>query len=107
MTSRCLLTLVIMVCVPVVAPVVAQETIDMKPFQVQIEDAVIADLRDRLARTRWPDQIPDSGWERGPDVGYMRELCEYWRTGFDWPAQQSKINQWEVTSPRWNSQMSW
>jgi epoxide hydrolase len=94
MTSRCLSPFVVMICISAVAPIVAQETVDLKPFQVDIEDAVVADLHDRLSRTRWPDQIPDSGWERGSDVRYMRELCEYWRTEFDWPAQQARINQW-------------
>ncbi|MEE9249418.1 MAG: epoxide hydrolase N-terminal domain-containing protein [Dehalococcoidia bacterium] len=50
------------------------------------------DLRSRLARTRWPDEIVDSGWDYGSNLGYMKELAEYWRTEFDWRAQERVIN---------------
>ena len=56
--------------------------------------AVLDDLRDRLGRTRWPDQIPSSGWGYGTDLGYLRELCETWRTTYDWRAQEARFNQW-------------
>jgi pimeloyl-ACP methyl ester carboxylesterase len=64
------------------------------PFRIQVADAVLDDLKARLARTRWPDQIPSSGWERGPDTAYVKELCEHWRTQFDWRAQEARINAW-------------
>jgi epoxide hydrolase len=67
---------------------------DIRPFRVEVPDAVLEDLRDRLARTRWPDQIPGSGWGYGTDLAYLRELCEYWRTGFDWRAQEDRLNRW-------------
>ena len=66
----------------------------MKPFRVEVDDATIEDLRRRLERTRWPDQIPGSGWDYGTDGAYLRELCEYWRTGFDWRATEATINHW-------------
>jgi len=72
----------------------ADEPLSAKPFTVHVEDSVLADLRQRLERTRWPDQIPGSGWDRGPDVAYMKELCEYWRTQFDWRGQEARINAW-------------
>jgi len=53
---------------------------------------VLADLRDRLARTRWPDQIDGSGWTYGVDVAYLRRLCDYWRTTFDWRAAERRLN---------------
>jgi pimeloyl-ACP methyl ester carboxylesterase len=62
------------------------------PFRLQIADADIADLHDRLRRTRLPDQAPDAPWAYGTDVGYLRELIEYWRTGFDWRAQEAALN---------------
>ena len=64
----------------------------VKPFRIHIPDSVLADLRSRLAQTRWPDQLPDSGWNHGPDLGYLRELCDYWREKFDWRAQEARIN---------------
>jgi len=59
-----------------------------KPFTLNIPEAEIADLDERLARTRLPDQAPGEPWAYGTDVDYLRELVEYWRTGFDWRAQR-------------------
>jgi microsomal epoxide hydrolase len=67
---------------------------DIRPFRVEVPEAVLDDLRDRLGRTRWPDQIPSSGWDYGTDLGYLRELCETWRTTYDWRAQEARFNQW-------------
>ena len=54
------------------------------PFTVSVPEPVLTDLRDRLARTRWPDEIPGAGWDYGVSLTYLKELAEYWRTGFDW-----------------------
>jgi pimeloyl-ACP methyl ester carboxylesterase len=62
------------------------------PFTIAVPDAVLADLQERLARTRWPDQLPDTGWEYGADTVYIKELVEHWRTGFDWRAQEARLN---------------
>jgi microsomal epoxide hydrolase len=62
------------------------------PFTLHVPDADIADLRDRLARTRFPDSAPGEPWAFGSDVAYVRELAEYWRTGFDWCAQEAALN---------------
>ena len=64
---------------------------DIRPFRVEVPEAVLDDLRDRLGRTRWPDQIPGSGWDYGTDLGYLRDLCETWRTTFDWRAQEDAV----------------
>jgi microsomal epoxide hydrolase len=63
-----------------------------KPFTLHVEDDAIADLRERLARTRFPDQAPGAPWAYGTDVAYMRELVGYWRTEFDWRAAEAKLN---------------
>ena len=65
---------------------------DPRPFTVHIPDDVLADLRDRLTRVRWPDQVPGAGWQFGTDPTYLRELIDYWRNGFDWRAQEAKLN---------------
>ena len=67
---------------------------DCTPFRVDVPDAVLDDLRDRLARTRWPDQIPGSGWSYGTDRAYLQQLCEYWRTEFNWRAEEARFNRW-------------
>lgn len=65
----------------------------MKPFRIETDEAILSDLRDRLARTRWPDQIDGSGWDYGTEPGYLRALCAYWQSGFDWRRQEALLNQ--------------
>jgi pimeloyl-ACP methyl ester carboxylesterase len=62
------------------------------PFTLHIPDADIADLRERLARTRFPDSAPGEAWAYGADVAYLHELVEYWRTQFDWRAEEAALN---------------
>ena len=62
------------------------------PFQIEIPDAVLADLRERLERTRWPTEIADSGWNYGTNRAYLQELCAYWADGFDWRRQEAALN---------------
>lgn len=63
-----------------------------EPFTVAVPDAVLTDLRDRLARTRWPDQLPGTGWDYGTDTAYLKELVTYWQNTFDWRAQERRLN---------------
>ena len=67
----------------------------IEAFEIRVEDEVLDDLRQRLARTRWPDQIPDSGWDYGTDGAYLAGLCEYWREKFDWRAQEARLNRFD------------
>ena len=62
------------------------------PFELHVPDAVLADLRERLARTRWPDEPPLAPWSTGASVEYLKQLVEYWRTRFDWRAQEAELN---------------
>ncbi|MFB4262954.1 epoxide hydrolase family protein [Nonomuraea sp. GTA35] len=63
------------------------------PFRIEIPQQDLDDLRARLAMTRWQDQLPGTGWERGVPAGYLRELAEYWRTGYDWRAHEARLNE--------------
>ena len=63
-----------------------------EPFTLRVPDEAIADLRERLARTRFPDQAPGEPWAYGTDVGYLRGLVDYWRDGFDWRAEEARLN---------------
>ena len=62
------------------------------PFHVEIPQADLDDLHERLAHTRWPDELPGVGWSRGVPLGYLKELAEYWRTGYDWRAWEATLN---------------
>jgi epoxide hydrolase len=67
----------------------------IRPFKVHVPDSVLIDLRRRLAETKWPDQLPGTTWEYGADIKKVRELAEYWQNGFDWRAQEAKINRFD------------
>jgi microsomal epoxide hydrolase len=62
------------------------------PFRLEVPDAVLADLRDRLARVRWPEVPPQAPWSTGTSVPYLQELVAYWRDRFDWRRQEALIN---------------
>ena len=65
---------------------------DVQPFSVDVADAVLEDLERRLAGTRWPGELPDVGWDYGSNLAYVQELVGYWRSGFDWRAQERMLN---------------
>ena len=61
-------------------------------FSLHFPDAAVVDLRERLSRTRFPDQAPGEPWAYGTDVSFMKRFVEYWRDTFDWRAQEAKLN---------------
>ena len=63
-----------------------------RPFTIAVADAVLLDLKRRLDATRWPDEVTDSNWAFGTDLQYLRTLAEYWRSGYDWRAQEAMLN---------------
>lgn len=65
---------------------------EIQPFTLNIPQADLDDLHQRLARTRWPDAPADADWSYGIPVAYVRELAEYWRTRYDWRAQEARLN---------------
>jgi microsomal epoxide hydrolase len=64
----------------------------MIPFRIEIPQHDLDDLGRRLAGTRWPGETPGAGWDRGVPLGYLKELAEYWRTGYDWRAAEARLN---------------
>jgi pimeloyl-ACP methyl ester carboxylesterase len=65
----------------------------IRPFRIDLPQADLDDLRDRLHRTRWPDELPDVGWTRGVPLGYLKELAGYWADGYDWRKQEARLNE--------------
>ncbi len=63
-----------------------------KPFTVKIADHILVDLRARLARARWPDNIPGADWQYGTDLAYIKQLADYWCDRYDWRAQETRLN---------------
>jgi microsomal epoxide hydrolase len=64
------------------------------PFRLEIPDAELADLHARLDRARWPSELPGIGWDRGVPADYLRELADYWRSGYDWRAAEAELNRY-------------
>ncbi|GAA2727172.1 epoxide hydrolase [Actinocorallia aurantiaca] len=65
---------------------------EIRPFRIDVSQADLDDLRDRLARTRWSRELPGEGWSRGVPVAYLRELADHWRDGYDWRRQEARLN---------------
>ena len=65
---------------------------EILPFRVDVPQGELEDLRDRLARTRWPDALPGVGWAYGVPLRYLKELAEYWRTAYDWRRHEARLN---------------
>ncbi len=64
----------------------------IRPFRIDIPQEDLDDLRARLARTRWPDQLPGAGWDYGIPLAVVQELAEYWRDGYDWRVHERRLN---------------
>src|SRR5579864_5642797 len=65
----------------------------IQPFTINIPQAALDDLHERLAQTRWPDEAQGTGWSYGTNLGYLKELVNYWQHTYDWRAQEAKLNQ--------------
>lgn len=65
---------------------------EIRPFRIDVPEGDLDELRERLRRTRWPDELPGVGWGYGIPLGYVKELAEYWRTGYDWRAHEAELN---------------
>ena len=65
---------------------------DVQPFEIQIPEEELDDLRSRLAATRWPDAEPVDDWSQGIPLEYVKEVCAYWQSGYDWRAREKLLN---------------
>jgi pimeloyl-ACP methyl ester carboxylesterase len=66
---------------------------EIRPFRIDIPQAQLDDLKARLTRTRWPDELPDVGWTYGVPTSYLRGLAEHWRTAYDWRTHEARLNE--------------
>jgi pimeloyl-ACP methyl ester carboxylesterase len=65
------------------------------PFQIDVQDEQLDDLRLRLGNTRWPDAEPVDDWSQGVPLGYVQDVCHYWATGYDWRAREQALNRFD------------
>lgn len=71
---------------------VTSKSTEVRPYRVEIPQADLQDLMDRLERVRWPDEPAGVDWSHGVPLDYVRELVDRWRSGFDWRAQEARLN---------------
>jgi pimeloyl-ACP methyl ester carboxylesterase len=64
----------------------------IRPYRINVPQADIDDLRERLARTRWARDLAGAGWERGVPAAYLRELATHWANQYDWRANEAALN---------------
>ena len=62
-------------------------------FRINVAEDVLADLQERLKRTRWSHQVQGTGWDSGTDLEYLKELVRYWRDGYEWREHERELNQ--------------
>ena len=89
--------LAIVVCAAAL-PVAAQRPTandEVRPFTIHVDDSVLTDLRQRLARTRFPGEIDNSSWDYGTNLAYLRDLVSHWRDKYDWRAAERRLNQFD------------
>ena len=67
----------------------------IRPFTIDVPDAVLDDLHARLQQTRLPDELPGTDWDYGTNLDYLGEMLAYWRDEFDWRAQEAMLNQFD------------
>ena len=70
----------------------AAASAEIRPFVIEIPQADLDDLQARLERTRFAPAAPSDSWEYGTPESYLREMVDHWRTGFDWRAQEARMN---------------
>jgi len=63
-----------------------------RKFNINIEQAILDDLKNRWANTRWTDEINNAGWKYGTNKIYLKILCFYWQNEFDWKKQEEQLN---------------
>ena len=68
---------------------------EIRPFRIAVPDNDLADLRDRLARTRWPEQECVDDWSQGIPLSYTRDLAAYWRENYDWRSREAALNRFD------------
>src|SRR6185295_18068726 len=97
--ANSVIALALVVCAAAFESVAAQRapaaSEALRPFTIHVDDAVLADLRQRLARTRFPGEISGSSWDYGTNLAYLKDLASYWRDKYDWRAAERRLNQFD------------
>jgi epoxide hydrolase len=68
---------------------------EIRPYRIEVPNAVLDDLKGRLARTRWPEAEPVDDWSQGIPLAYTRDLAAYWADGYDWRSREAALNRFD------------
>jgi hypothetical protein len=66
----------------------------VEPYRIEVPDGELVRLRLRLADARWPDRETVEDWSQGVPLQVVRDLCDYWGSGYDWRAAEQRVNRW-------------
>ena len=77
-----------------------QGSVAPQPFRIAVEEATLLDLKRRLDATRWPDEVSESDWTFGTDLGYLKSVVDYWRSDYDWREQEKRLNRFRQFTAR-------
>ena len=77
-----------------------QGSVAPQPFRIAVEEATLLDLKRRLDATRWPDEVSESDWTFGTDLGYLKSVVDYWRSDYDWREQERRLNRFRQFTAR-------
>ncbi len=66
----------------------------VEPFRIEASDADLADLGERLRRTRWPEPEPVDDTSQGVPLDFVQRLCAYWEQEYDWRERERRLNAW-------------
>jgi pimeloyl-ACP methyl ester carboxylesterase len=78
-----------------VEPTVHSQRADVVPFRIQVPNAVLSDLKQRLSRARFADELQDTGWDYGTNLAYLKALVEYWRDKYNWRTEENRLNSFD------------
>jgi pimeloyl-ACP methyl ester carboxylesterase len=92
---RSTLAAISLTAVAVASPSAQRDPAAVTPFTIQVSDAVLRDLNQRLSQARFADELEDVGWDYGTNLQYLKDLTAYWRDRFDWRAQEKRLNQFD------------
>lgn len=63
-----------------------------QPFRINIDTSILDDLRNRLANTRWTNELNNDKWHLGTNANYLKELCDYWQHKYNWKKNEDLLN---------------
>jgi len=78
---------------PTLAQTQEDQMLSIQPFRIQISDATISDLKERLGKARWPQVITDD-WSRGQPLKLIKDLADQWKDGYDWRTHENELNRY-------------